>query len=111
MALVNSHTVYIKRDNDISLLNFKTVVIKAFIGRYSNRERLYPISKPGKQKSHGPSIPREFPTHMPEFQERQLRCHHCKNEYQDHKTFVFCQTCDQYVWLAKERNRFLKHHL
>ena len=34
--LVNSHIVYIKLGNDISLLNFKIFVAKALIDRYSN---------------------------------------------------------------------------
>ena len=111
VALVNSHTVYTKRDNDISLMNFKIVAAKALIGRYSNRKKLFPTSGPSKQKSHEPSIPIEVPTYMAEFQEKRMRCHYCKNECLDHKAFVFCQTCDLYVWLTKERNRFLKHHL
>ena len=111
VALVNSHTVYMKQDNDISLLNFKIIVAKALIGRYSNHKRLFPTSMPSKQKSHEPSIPREVPTHMPEFQEKRMRCHCCKNEGSDHKTFVSCQTCDLYLCLTIERNRFLKHHL
>ena len=37
VTYVNSHIVYLKLDDDISLLNFKILVAKALIGRYSNR--------------------------------------------------------------------------
>ena len=33
---VNSHIVYMKLGDDISLLNFKIVVAKTLIGKYSN---------------------------------------------------------------------------
>ena len=36
IALVNSHIVYTKLGNDISLLNFKIGVAKPFIERYRN---------------------------------------------------------------------------
>ena len=65
---VNSHVVYMKLVDDISLLNLKIVMIKALIDRYSNRKRSFPISRPSKQESHEPSMTREVPTHMPEFQ-------------------------------------------
>ena len=45
---VNSQIVYIKLDDDISLLNFKIAVAKALIGRYSNRKRSFSTSRPSK---------------------------------------------------------------
>ena len=109
VALLNSHIVYAKLGKDISLLNFKTVVTKALSSRYSNCKRFLPTSRSSKWKFHEPSIPK-VPTHMPEIQEKQMRCHYCKNEGSDHKTFVSCQTCSLplglylYLWLTKERN-------
>ena len=88
VALVNSHIVYTKLDNGISLLNFKIAAAKAWNGRYSNCKRSFP---PRKHKSHEPSIPREVPTHMLEYQEKRMGCHYFKNEGSDHKTFVSCQ--------------------
>ena len=69
VALVNSHIVYTKTGNNISLLNFENVVEKALIGRYSNRKRFFLTSRPSKRKYHEPSMPREVPTHMSKFQE------------------------------------------
>ena len=70
IALVNNHVVYAKLGNEISLLNFKFVVAKAFIDRYSNHKRLHPTSRPRKRKSYEPSMLREVPTHMPKSQEK-----------------------------------------
>ena len=39
VAHINSHIVYMKLGNDMSLLNFKNVVAKALTGRYNNRIR------------------------------------------------------------------------
>ena len=38
IAIVNSHIVYTKLGNSISLLDFKIVVAKSLIGRYNNRQ-------------------------------------------------------------------------
>ena len=46
-----SHIVDTKRRNDISLLNFKNIVAKALIGRYSNSKRSMgkiPVGQAGK---------------------------------------------------------------
>ena len=111
VALVNNHIVYTTFANDISLLNFKIVVAKALIDRCSNRKISFPNSRSSKQKSHEPSMPREVPTHMLKFQEKQMRCHYRNNEGSDHKTFVSCEACDLHLCLTKDRNCFLNHHL
>ena len=48
IAIVNSHIVYTKLGNSISLLDFKIVVAKSLIGRYSNRQRSFPLSRTSK---------------------------------------------------------------
>ena len=117
-ALVNSHIVYTKLDNDISLLNLKIAVGKVLIGRYSKSKRSFPTSWPCKQKSNEESMPKEVPTHISEFQEKRMRCHYCKNERMKTQTtkllcsiFVSCKTCGLYLSSTKERKCFLKHHL
>ena len=74
VALVNSHIVYTKLDNDILLLNFNIVVTKSLICRYSNCKRFLPTSRKSKQKFFPrdflPLIPREVPNHMPEVQDK-----------------------------------------
>ena len=59
VAPVNSHVVYTKLDNDISLPNFKIVVEKDLIGTYNNCKRSFPTSSLSKQKHHEPSTPKE----------------------------------------------------
>ena len=53
---VKSHIVYMKIADDILLLNFKVVAAK---NRDSIRKRSFPNSRPSKQKSHEPLMPRE----------------------------------------------------
>ena len=110
IALVNSRAVYTKRDNNISLLNFKLVVTKAFIGGLVDtvivRDCSPQVDQASKNLMNHPHAEKSQPICL-SFR----KCHYCKNECSDRKTFVFCQTCDQYVWLTKERNHFLKHHL
>ena len=72
VTLVNSHIVYTKLVNSISLLNFKIVAAKALIGRNSNRNRSLPTSRPGKTKSYEPSMPREVADHVLALQEKRM---------------------------------------
>ena len=102
VVFANGHIAYTKLGKGISLLNIKIVVAKTYIGRYSNRKKLFPTSRLIKQKSHEPSMPREVPTCMPEFQEKPVRWHYCKNEDSNHNNFSSCQTCDLYLFLSKE---------
>ena len=48
IAIGNSHIVYTKLGNSIFLLDFKIVVAKSLIGRYSNRQRSFPLSRTSK---------------------------------------------------------------
>ena len=97
--------------DEISLLNFKVVVAKGLVGRYSNCNKLFSTTRLSKQKSQKPFMTKEVPTRMPEFQQKQIRCHDCKNGSSDFKSFVPCQACGLNLCLTKERNCFLKHHL
>ena len=66
VSCVNSYAVYMKLGDDISLLNFKIVVAQPLVSRYSNR--LFSTTRPSRRKSHEPSMTREIPNRMPEFQ-------------------------------------------
>ena len=72
IAIVNSYIVYAKLGNSISLLDFKIIVSKSLIERYSNRHRSFPLSRTSKRKALGSSLPKEIPTHMPEFNENRM---------------------------------------
>ena len=66
IAIVNSHIVYTKLGNSISLLDFRIIVAKSLIGRYSNQQQSFPLSRTSKRKALESSLPKEIPTHMPE---------------------------------------------
>ena len=70
VAIVNSHIIYTKYGNDMSLRNFKIGVEKDLIDRYSNCKRSVTTSKPSRQSSPEPSMPRDVPTQMSEFREK-----------------------------------------
>ena len=110
IAIVNSHIVYTKLGNSIFLLDFKIVVAKSLIRRYSNRQRSFPLSRTSKQKALESSLPKEIPTYMPGLNKKRMRCNFCKNEGADHKTFLSCLTCGLYLCCTKDINCFLKHH-
>ena len=101
IAIVDSHIVYTKLGNSISLLDFKIFVVKSLFGRHNHRQQYFPLNRSSK----------EIPTHMPKFNLKRIRCRFCKNERADHKTFVSCPTCGLYLCFTKERNCFLKHHV
>ena len=69
VAFVNSHIIHAAMT---SLLNFKIVLAKALIGRYSSREKSFPTSRLRKIKPHEPSMPREVPINVSEFQETRI---------------------------------------
>ena len=111
IAIVNSHIVYTKLGNSISLLDFRIIVAKSLIGRYSNQQQSFPLSRTSKRKALESSLPKEIPTHMPEFKKKCMRCNFCKNEGADYKTFVSCPTCGLYLCCNEERNFSLKHFI
>ena len=69
VALVNSHIIYTVMT---SLLNYNFFLAKALIGRYSSRKKSFPTSRLRKIKPHEPSMPREVPINVPEFQETRI---------------------------------------
>ena len=69
VALVNSHIIYTVMT---SLLNYNFFLAKALIGRYSSRKKSFPTSRLRKVKPHEPSMPREVPINVPEFQETRI---------------------------------------
>ena len=69
VALVNSHIIYTVMT---SLLNYNFFLAKALIGRYSSRKKSFPTSRLRKIKPHEPSMPREVPINVSEFQETRI---------------------------------------
>ena len=61
MALLNSHIVYQQLNSNLNLLDFKVIIAKSLIVKYSNRQRAFP---------QGPSQAglADTPNHLPEYQ-------------------------------------------
>ena len=57
-----------KLGDDISLMNFKTAVANALIGKYSNQNRSFSTSRLSERKSHELSMTIEVLTRMLKFQ-------------------------------------------
>ena len=48
IAIVNIHIVYMKLGNSNPFLDFKIVVAKSLIGRYSSQQRFFPLNRTSK---------------------------------------------------------------
>ena len=107
VALVKSHIVYTELGNDISLLNFKIVVTKALIDKYSHCNRFPPVGQGCKNFMNHPCPESSQPTHS-SYRTSKWDTVIAKIKA---KTFVSCQTRGLSLWLSKERNQFLKRHL
>ena len=105
MALVNSYIVYSKlTQNKLSHNDFNVAVAKCLIGNYNSRKRNPLTSRPTNRSS----------IHFPELEPSRGRCHYCKNEGKENRTFIKCNTCGVFLCLvasASGRNCFSKHHL
>ena len=86
------------------ILNLKTIVAKALIDGYTNRNRSSSNTRPSQQKFHKLCMTREVPTHIPEFQQKQMKSIYCKSESSDLKCFVSCQACGLNLGLTKGIN-------
>ena len=113
MALVNSYIVYSKlTQNKLSHYDFNVAVAKGLIGNYNSRKRNPLTFRPTKRSSS--NFPTEIPLHLPELEPSRGRCHYCKNEGKENRTFIKCNTCVVFLCLvasASGRNCFYKHHL
>ena len=110
VALVNAHIIYQKLGKEISLIDFKIVIANGLIGKYSNRQRSFPSSRPTKRKSFESTGPSRGVGHIVTFQATRSRCHYCKDAGRDLKVFSYCETCGLYLCCMKERNCFFMHH-
>ena len=108
VACVNDLIVYnMIHQNDLTLLDYKTIVSTHLIGRYTSRSRAPQELKAQSKRKHQQQFkPSNLPAHLPEFQYSQKRCEYCRKEGFDRKTFVECTECVAFLCLVKERNCF-----
>ena len=69
MACANSFVVYdMLHPNDLTLLDFKTIIATYLIGRYTSRGRAPPDGKTGSKRKYQYRFePNHLPLHLPEF--------------------------------------------
>ena len=110
VACVNAFIVHhMMHQNDLILLNYKTIASNHLPGRYTSRSRAPTKQKGGSKRKHQYHFePNNLPPHLPQFQHSRKRCGYCYKEEFDRKTFARCTECN--LCLVKEQNCFLKHH-
>ena len=112
VACVNSFVVYnMLNPNDLTLLDFITIIETYLIGRYTSQSRAPPDGTTGwKRKYQYQFEPNHLPLQLPEFQSSRKRCEYCYKEGFERKTFVKCTECRVFLCLVKKKNCFMKHH-
>ena len=90
VACANSFVVYnMLHPNDLTLLDFKTIIATYLIGWYTSRSRAPPDGKTGSKRKYQYQFePNHLPLHLPEFQSSRKRCEYCYKEGFERKTFV-----------------------
>ena len=94
LTCVKSFLVYnMKHPKQLTLLDYKTVIVKNLIRWHQSRQTAVPLSRPSKSKST--SVARNgHGGHLPEFRPTRKRCTYCSKEGKENGTFVACLACD-----------------
>ena len=109
VAFANAFLVYnVLQTAELTLLDVKVGIETHIIGPYTSRSRAPPKKDWSKRKYRYQQKPDDKPTHLPEFQPICHRCVYCYDEGINHKTFVKCTECGDFLCLLKDRNCFLK---
>ena len=108
MQPVLSYIVYsMMHPNDLTMLDFKTIVSTYFIGRYTSQSRAPPNGKTGPKRKYQYQFEQgNLPPHLPEFQNIRRRCEYCYKEGIDLKAYFKCAERGVSLRLIKERNCF-----
>ena len=90
-------------------LDFQVIVTKSLISNYDNCRR-----NPQTTRCGCGSFPIETASHLLGLKPNRCKCHYCKNQGKEHRTFVKCNTFGVLLCLvdsASGRNYFYQHHL
>ena len=90
-------------------LDFQVIVTKSLISNYDNCRR-----NPQTTRCGCGSFPIEAASHLLGLKPNRCKCHYCKNQGKEHRTFVKCNTFGVFLCLvdsASSRNYFYQHHL
>lgn len=109
VSVVNSNILYNKMDSAVAMssMDFRFSLARSMIGKFSNRKRAVPTSRPSK-RSKGESF--EVVDHLPQFAATRARCAVCSLKKIENRTSVRCVSCNIPLCLQKERNCFYMHH-
>lgn len=109
ISVVNSKIVYDKIESTMAMssMDFRFSLARSMIGKFSNRKRAVPTSRPSK-RSKGESF--GVVDHLPEFTAKRARCTLCASKNIENRTFTRCLSCNVPLCLQKERNCFYLHH-
>ena len=99
MALFNAYIVYGKlTQKKLSHLDFQVIVVKSLIGNYTNWRRNPQTFRTTKHVKS--NFVTETPSHLPELEPSRGRCHYCKNQGKEDRTFVKFSTCGVFLCLV-----------
>ena len=91
----------------ISSMNLRINLARSMIGKFSNRKRAVPTSRPSK-RSKGESF--VVVDHLPEFATTRAQCALCSFEKIENRTCI-CTSCNVHLCLQKQRNCFYNQHV
>ena len=116
IAVNNSHCIYIQlkgdRDPDykaVTPLEYRQIVARGLIGRYSNRQRKAP-SAPVRGSRSQCVLPTPTPEHALARNERCKRCAQCAKSGIENRTDSFCDACCVHLCYTKTLNCFADYH-
>ena len=93
IACVNVFIVYnMMHQNNLTLVDYKTIVPTHFNGRYTSRSRAPPEQKAGSNRKHQYQ-PKNLPSHLTEFQHSRKLCEYYFKEGFDRKSFSGINRC------------------
>ena len=115
VGCANTYIVYnIMHPNDLTLLDFKTIISIYLIRTYINWSRAPLDSKRGSKRKYQYQFQQgNLLQHLPEFRNIWRRCEFCYKDAIDLKTYVKCRKCEIFLCLIKFfvclRNCFKRH--
>ena len=102
ISVLNSKSLYDKMESavPISSMNFRINLAHSMIGKFSNRKRAVPISRPSK-RSKGESF--LVVDHLPEFATTRSQCALCSFEKIENRNFLSAVHHATYTYASRKR--------
>ena len=109
-TVVNAHVIYKKTvDSKMNLFKFKVTLAESLINRFSSRKRKFMAEEPDLTVQIPQSM--KEPDHMVQFTDKRRRCQYCLNNgRKEVKCFTYCQSCNVFLCVQKDRNCFKLFH-